>query len=176
MLKHVPDMLKHVSDMLRGKNYMLKHVVDLLDCPQTETKQVSDMLSGKAYLVNHLRERVVPRHSASRFGAPIPQGSVPQGSGLRAVSSARRAAPDNARNEGLTPRPYRLAASPRVRTGVHSATAARRRPLSRRDAGAPLRGLRSRPKTIAPGWPSQERAMCELAIHSPLSPREWGEG
>ena len=53
MLKHVSDMLKQVQHMLSGKNYMLKHVSDLLNCPQTETKQVPDMLRGKSYIVNH---------------------------------------------------------------------------------------------------------------------------
>lgn len=47
-------MLKHVSDMLSGKNYILKHVLDMLHCPQTETQDVSDMLSGKTYIVNDL--------------------------------------------------------------------------------------------------------------------------
>ena len=80
MLKHLWDMLnypqtgtKHVSDMLSGKNYMLKHGVDLLDCPQSETKQVLDMLSGKAYMVNHLREWVVPRDRAACPGVLWPQ-------------------------------------------------------------------------------------------------------
>jgi hypothetical protein len=51
-------MLKHVSERLRGKNYMLEHVLERLDCPQTETKPFSDMLSGKIYVINPLRERL----------------------------------------------------------------------------------------------------------------------
>ena len=54
MLKHVSDLLKQLQHMLSGKNYLLKQVLDLLNCPQTETKQVPDMLRGKSYIVNDL--------------------------------------------------------------------------------------------------------------------------
>jgi len=40
--------------MLSCKNYILKHVLDFPDCPQTETQHVSDILNGKVYVVEDL--------------------------------------------------------------------------------------------------------------------------
>jgi hypothetical protein len=49
-------MVKHVSDMLSGKDYIVKHVQEMPNCPQTATRHVSDMLSGENYIVDSLPE------------------------------------------------------------------------------------------------------------------------